>query len=330
MIHWVRDEVLRPLVRKARNTIQSWGVREFRESSEPFLSVDFWPSLADIVLDDSVSPRSLARKVAQADSPVIFVESGLVFPFLEALAGLREPFTLVTTSNDDLCMPYLHQPCRSPSIAEATRRLLDHDQLLAWFTKNPCLTHPKLRPLPLGPKWQWRTQRFFGESKAVHHALFEGIGFQPRERFLDRDSVKTKLLYFNFGDTSSEPFYRDHAGVRAAIKSALCPRFPWNPSEPFDGYLRTLAEHRFCLSPPGRGIDTHRTWEALMVGTIPIVQSSALDSLFENLPVLIVNDWSVVTESYLAASFDRLSSREYSFEELYSPYWRKLLRKQVP
>ena len=32
-------------------------------------------------------------------------------------------------------------------------------------------------------------------------------------------------------------------------------------------YLRTLGQHRFVLSPRGNGLDAHRTWEALMVGT---------------------------------------------------------------
>ena len=32
-------------------------------------------------------------------------------------------------------------------------------------------------------------------------------------------------------------------------------------------YLRTLGQHRFVLSPRGNGLDAHRTWEALMVGS---------------------------------------------------------------
>jgi hypothetical protein len=32
--------------------------------------------------------------------------------------------------------------------------------------------------------------------------------------------------------------------------------------------LRELAQHRFCLAPPGNGFDTHRAWESLYVSTL--------------------------------------------------------------
>ena len=53
---------------------------------------------------------------------------------------------------------------------------------------------------------------------------------------------------------------------------------PENPSKiRVPEYLRTLGQHRFVLSPRGNGLDAHRTWEALMVGTIPICLMMAPD-----------------------------------------------------
>ena len=57
-----------------------------------------------------------------------------------------------------------------------------------------------------------------------------------------------------------------------------------------------MSKYKFILSPPGAGEDTHRTWEALYVGCIPIVKSSLLNSLYEDLPVVIVDDWDVITK----------------------------------
>ena len=39
----------------------------------------------------------------------------------------------------------------------------------------------------------------------------------------------------------------------------------------FDDYLYDLSTHRFCLAIRGNGIDTHRFWEALYLGVIPVV-----------------------------------------------------------
>ena len=57
----------------------------------------------------------------------------------------------------------------------------------------------------------------------------------------------------------------------------------------------------FALAPFGRGLDTHRVWEVLQLGGIPIVLSSSLDRLYQTFPVLIVHSWRevFVSQSYL-------------------------------
>ena len=47
------------------------------------------------------------------------------------------------------------------------------------------------------------------------------------------------------------------------------------------------------MSPQGNGLDCHRTWEALILKTIPIVRTSSLDPLYEGLPVVVVHEWCV-------------------------------------
>ena len=60
---------------------------------------------------------------------------------------------------------------------------------------------------------------------------------------------------------------------------------------------RLHGEYGFVLCPPGNGIDTHRTWEALALRSIPIViRSSRLaDRLYEGLPVVLVDSFREVT-----------------------------------
>jgi hypothetical protein len=45
------------------------------------------------------------------------------------------------------------------------------------------------------------------------------------------------------------------------------------------------------LSPPGNGNDCHRTWEALYLGAIPIIQKGTLArSISSRLPILVLDD----------------------------------------
>jgi len=62
-------------------------------------------------------------------------------------------------------------------------------------------------------------------------------------------------------------------------------------------YYKTLKSTKFVVCPPGRGVDTHRIYETLFFGGIPIIKTSFLDPMYEKLGgCWIVQDWTDVTE----------------------------------
>ena len=72
-------------------------------------------------------------------------------------------------------------------------------------------------------------------------------------------------------------------------------------------YLSELKQSMFILSPPGNGIDCHRTWEAIL--SVPIVLSSfSFGALAESSPVWEVDDFpqlnSAQLHSYRHTRFD--------------------------
>jgi len=82
-----------------------------------------------------------------------------------------------------------------------------------------------------------------------------------------------------------------------------------------------MTQYKFILSPPGAGEDCHRTWEALYVGCIPIVQSSAINELYEDLPVLVVDSWDDINEEFLNQKWKEMSERKYDMSKLTLEYW---------
>lgn len=63
-------------------------------------------------------------------------------------------------------------------------------------------------------------------------------------------------------------------------------------------YYKTLKSTKFVVCPSGRGVDTHRVYETLFFGGIPIIKTSFLDPMYEKLGgCWIVNDWTDVTEA---------------------------------
>lgn len=51
----------------------------------------------------------------------------------------------------------------------------------------------------------------------------------------------------------------------------------------------------------GMGMDCHRTYEVLALGSIPIVRRSPVTPLFESMAVAVVDSWDEVTPAALDA-----------------------------
>jgi hypothetical protein len=304
-------------------------------SSEHFISNDNFIFYSDIYLiqqfSKSVLDSLFSNFIENYPKPkpkhiVVFVETKFLDIYLPYLLTVQYPYVLITTCNDDQCIPYYYFPCRNPVIKNNHDLLLAHTPLIRWFTKNPSICHPKLAPIPLGPKWQYTSHAFFGESKQPILKVLRTHCLTPLENFR---SNKPNLLYFYFGQTTDNPFYAPHKGIRQQVLDICQKGFALSAGADFENYLLALREHRFALSPPGRGLDTHRTWEALMVGTIPIVIRSPLDILYDQLPVLIIDDWSVITPEFLEDRWLEFQKGTYDFSRLYSPYWKQKVRENI-
>jgi hypothetical protein len=85
----------------------------------------------------------------------------------------------------------------------------------------------------------------------------------------------------------------------------------------------------FTVSPHGTGLDCHRTWEDLLLGCIVIVKSSALDPLYDDLPVVIIKDWTEITKKNMAKwkneYMSMLDEKQY-LEKLTMKWWMTFLR----
>uniref|UniRef100_A0AC35EUZ4 Exostosin GT47 domain-containing protein n=1 Tax=Panagrolaimus sp. PS1159 TaxID=55785 RepID=A0AC35EUZ4_9BILA len=82
-------------------------------------------------------------------------------------------------------------------------------------------------------------------------------------------------------------------------------------------YLSKSGNAKFILSPPGNGIDPHRNWEALSMGAVPIVlNQSEFQSLFDDMPVMVVNDWSEVTEANMEKFIHERLTNNFSKDEI--------------
>lgn len=301
-------------------------------SSDPFISVDYWAKKANLFIDNLYKNRQHNYKYetefnevfTQFKTPIIFIKTDFIPNFIDQLLLFSDTFILITASNDDHCVPYLNFPCKDDDYKNKVDKLLNKTELIRWYTKNPAIVHDKLNGFPLGPKWQWKTTRFFGESKDEHLRIYNNLCLTPETKFYDTNS-KPNLLYINYSQTTSNPLYSPHKGIRHKLTNILKNKFDFSGGTSFENYMKELQTYKFCVSPPGRGIDTHRAWEALMMGTIPIMISTTQDHLFERLPVIIIDSWEQITKEFLTENYDDIIQKSYDFDILYTNYWDNLL-----
>ena len=94
-------------------------------------------------------------------------------------------------------------------------------------------------------------------------------------------------------------------------------------------YLQNLRENSFVLCPEGNGIDTHRLWETLYRGAIPLVRESSWLENFEFLAsvTLKVSSWNL--EEILTTVENRKVKffNPHDVPELWWPYCERLIFK---
>jgi hypothetical protein len=303
------------------------------QSSEPFISGDYLLLISDVVFDYTYEQHVIDAKldaVKNKKKIIIFVKSELLLQYVQILLKINKPYVLLTNCNDDMCIPYYSYPQEDKRVVVTFNVLLANPMLIRWYTKNSSIVHEKLYGFPIGPKWQNTSWLFFGEDKTALLKTYNSLCGKAEEKFLNKP-VDAPLLYYNTSNTTPAPFYKAHTNIRKIAEEDLLKNgYKQLESKPIEEYLAELSKYKFCISPPGRGIDAHRTWEALMVGTIPIVlRCDSMKNLFEGLPVLVVNSYTEVTDEFLNKKYEEIVAGKYIFEKIYTEWWKSEIRKLV-
>ena len=91
---------------------------------------------------------------------------------------------------------------------------------------------------------------------------------------------------------------------------------------------KNMSKYSFVVSPFGHGFDCIRTFEALCLGCIVIMKKSFLDIIYEELPVLLVDEWTDVNKELLDKTLIEFSNKTFNYEKLKMKYWVDLVQSQ--
>lgn len=92
-------------------------------------------------------------------------------------------------------------------------------------------------------------------------------------------------------------------------------------------------DYAFELSPSGNGLDCHRTYEAIILKTIPIVRKNTLVPIYteHDLPVVVVDEWSDVTQENLLFWHEKYNGHftDSTLNKMKSEYWRDYITDKI-
>lgn len=175
-----------------------------------------------------------------------------------------------------------------------------------WFAQNVDFQHPNLIPIPIG------VPNHSGPS--VASSKYIDLDFVEKE--LPIRCKKQNKIYANFNTTHWSRF-----NVLAKLKNCENVFFSEGNLSSSD-YHREMAQYMFVASPRGNGIDCHRTWEALLVGSIPIVERHFMYDFYPTLPIVQIDSWDEVLEKgFLEKQAEKILTKAIDLSAVYMPYW---------
>lgn len=187
-----------------------------------------------------------------------------------------------------------------------------------WLTSNASASHPRVGGLPLG------LSDYCG-YRLIHPIIGDSGKFDQLLR--ENPRREKNLVLMNFNDQT-------YPVLRGAVRRIYSPlSFVTSGNYGADeagyaAYVADLRSHAFALAPRGAGVDTHRIWESLYAGTIPISQKESALRWFQDLPILFLDRWDEgVDIGRLEQVRDEFHRREWDLRKLTVSYWYSLILK---
>jgi hypothetical protein len=249
---------------------------------------DFFQSIAHVTWSDNMQLPDL-------DEIIMYAKTEDQHKAIEFISErYNERYVLITHNSD--CSSY------TQSFYQKTFNVdvIQLPNLVKWYACNlNSFGYGKLEPIPIG----FENTRWHPKKRDILKRVKEEFDQNPVQRSL------TPFACFN-----PKTYPQERENLQYLINNGHIDASTANcvNGVNYEEYIRNLFTHRFCLCPRGNGVDTHRMWEALYCGCIPIIKpynthldldwGAGLTGVLRKsniCPIMTVRNWLEVTEDNL-------------------------------
>lgn len=196
-----------------------------------------------------------------------------------------------------------------------------------WFSINKTIPNNKyFTSIPYGLNyWTLSTMPYFEENIQDYNEQNSIITNISNEsiHFSKRIPIIYGNFHFNFTDDR-------HGGWRRKLLNIIPDNiinYEQSIIKRSESY-KNISKYSFVVSPFGHGFDCIRTFEALCLGCIVIMKKSFLDIIYEELPVLLVDEWTDINKELLDKTLIEFSNKTFNYEKLKMKYWIDIVMSQ--
>jgi hypothetical protein len=268
---------------------------------------DAFESLADFSFGDPYSPNYkpleissiLKDEIDSKNEAILFVDTERLLQLIKLVNIFKNKITIIA-HNSDYTIDYNFSD-------------IIPNNVKVWCQNYNNIETDRLFSLPIGME---RT-RWFPELKKRNFL-----------EFYRKKSISNKnndiSMYFNC-NCRTNPIRLQMLNFLSNFNYAPCTIKTIGNGSSFDEYLKDITDVTHVLSPPGNGIDCHRTWETLYLNRIPILmRSHFVQNIYHDLPVIIIDKFDDLNYIHNDDSIDK----HYNLEKLNFEYWKnKILNK---
>ena len=244
---------LKKKISKLKNKIFFKGLNKpiIRNNSYPYISGDTFLAISDcFIIKGKNSPGIISNNERKH---IIFIENDLLSE--EWVREYAKNFKIVILHNGD-AVPDLR------FLNELT------DKEIFVFGTNINFIDQYIEPIPIG-------------IENAHHNKNGALDYYNPVSMANLNKDKKKIIFASFAVNTK---------VRKEYEKIL---YKYNIANTnnlsLKEYRKKLNDSYFIISPPGNGIDCHRTWEALYHKTIPVIEKEYYLFSHINLPILAVD-----------------------------------------
>ena len=196
---------------------------------------------------------------------------------------------------------YLHNSDHSFDVEHI--KLIDNDNIKNVYAQNVNIIHKKVKLLPIGiANSMWK----HGDLISVYQCIIDNYKLK-----------KTKNVYINInGDTFP---YRKELLLEINKQGSKC-----SINKNYNEYLQELSQHFFCLCPRGNGLESHRFWESIYLGVVPIIINNSktnCDTFVQNLHILNVPFYEITSENTSHIIKEILNLTEINYSSFSNKNW---------